>query len=590
MKRFSSVLMCLLLAGGLLLAACTSAPAPTGTPASVPATGTSSPAATALSATLTSQIDAVFAPWDRPDSPGCAIGLGREGKVEYARGYGMADLEHAVPITASTIFNAGSLSKQFTGLAVAMLIQEGKLSLDDDVRKYLPEMPDYGQPIKLSNLLYQTSGIRDEYALAGMAGVRNSDLLTVSDMLNLIYRQRGLNFTPGSEYYYSNSNYTLLAQIIERVTGQPLAKFAAERIFGPLGLAHTRFLVDPNELVPGRAYGYALAAGGGHLLDMPNHAIPGPSSLQTSVEDLIRWADNYSTGQAGGMDVVRLATTPGATSNGQSANYAFGLGTSTDNNLGLLLTHSGLDGGYASTIAIFPERRVAVALLCNLGTIDTQALLTQAATIYLAGGKASPATSAPAPAPTPTVVAEPVITLPPEDLAALAGPVANPADGQFRRLFVEGGKLKIEEQPGLEFAPVAADRLQVYQDGQLIPAELRIVTEAGATRRLDLMVAGALDSTWSAYPVLPSGGSDYTGTYYSPELDTVYRLSMERGVLTLDSRVWPHTALLPQGGGHFVAALGLPQVLADFTTDGAGRVTGFTFSLDRARGVRFEKQ
>src|SRR5512136_828196 len=208
MKGFSSVLMCVLLAGGILLAGCTSAPAPTGTPAPIPGVGTTNPAATALSATLTSQIDAVFAPWDRTDSPGCAIGLGREGKVEYARGYGMADLEHAIPITASTIFNAGSLSKQFTGLAMAMLIQEGKLSLDDDVHKYLPEMPDYGQPIKISNLLYQTSGVRDEYTLAAMAGARAGDLLTESDMLNLIYRQRGLNFTPGSEYYYSNSNYT----------------------------------------------------------------------------------------------------------------------------------------------------------------------------------------------------------------------------------------------------------------------------------------------------------------------------------------------------------------------------------------------
>src|SRR5512133_1600624 len=310
MKGFSSVLMCVVLAGGILLAGCMPAAAPTGAPAPIPGVGTPNPAspapaaampttsstATALPAALAGQIDALFAPWDRPDSPGCAVALGREGNVEYARGYGMADLEHAIPITASTIFNAGSLSKQFTGLAMAMLIQDGKLSLDDDLRKYVPATPDYGHPIQISNLLYQTSGVRDEYALAAMAGVRDGDLLTVSDMLSLIYRQQALNFTPGSMYYYSNSNYTLLALIIERVAGQPLPKFAAERIFGPLGLAHTHFPVDPNGLVPGRAYGYASAAGGGYLLDMPNHAIPGPSSIHTTVEDLIRWADNYSTG------------------------------------------------------------------------------------------------------------------------------------------------------------------------------------------------------------------------------------------------------------------------------------------------------
>ncbi|MEO7962309.1 MAG: serine hydrolase domain-containing protein, partial [Gemmatimonadaceae bacterium] len=209
--------------------------------------------AQSLTAVQRARIDSVFAPLDGTTRPGCSVGVGQSGVSLYERGYGMSDLQHGIPITPQSIFHVASVSKQFTAFAVGLLAQDGKLSLDDEVRKYITELPDYGKKITLRNLIYHTSGIRDQWELLGMAGWRYpEDLFTQGDVLDIVSRQKELNFVPGDEYLYSNSGYSLLAMIVERVSGKTLRAFADERIFKPLGMTNTHVHDDHAMIVPGR--------------------------------------------------------------------------------------------------------------------------------------------------------------------------------------------------------------------------------------------------------------------------------------------------------------------------------------------------
>lgn len=186
------------------------------------------------------RVDQLFTEWDKPTSPGCALAIMREGRVIYERGYGMADLDHDVKITPTTVFHVASMSKQFTAASVLMLAQEGKLSLDDQARKYVPELPDCGVPITLQHLLHHTSGLRDQWELLTLAGWRYSlDLITDADVLAVLSRQKTLNFLPGSRFLYSNTGFTLLAQVVKHVSGQSFRAFTSNRLFLPLGMSHT---------------------------------------------------------------------------------------------------------------------------------------------------------------------------------------------------------------------------------------------------------------------------------------------------------------------------------------------------------------
>jgi CubicO group peptidase (beta-lactamase class C family) len=239
------------------------------------------------------RLDGVFAAYDRTDSPGCALGVYRDGQVAYTRGYGMANLELGAGITPQSVFDIGSTSKQFTATSILLLARQGKLSLDDDIRKYIPELPNYGKAITIRHILTHTSGLRDYLTLWNLAGVDDADLTTDDDALALIVRQRELNFAPGEQWLYSNSGFFLASIIVKRVSGQSLAQFAAEHIFKPLGMAHTRYNDDHMAIIPNRATGYAPRRGGGFATDMSNFEQTGDGGVQTSVEDLLRWDENF---------------------------------------------------------------------------------------------------------------------------------------------------------------------------------------------------------------------------------------------------------------------------------------------------------
>ncbi len=350
------------LAAALLLAAATLLVATGVVPLARPPQG--SPAATE------SRIDAIFAPWAGADGPGCAVSVMEGGDIVLARGYGAANLEYGIPITPESVFHVASVSKQFTALAVALLADEGRLTWDDDIRRYVPELPDFGVPITLRHLAQHTSGIRDQWSLLQMAGWRwGGDVITQGDVLDLLTRQTALHFRPGTEHLYSNSGYTLLAVAVERVSGQSLRAFTDERIFGPLGMTRTTFRDDHTLLVRDRAYAYEADGAGDYRLSIPDFAVVGASSLFTTVEDLARWNRNFRSGEVGGRDAVRRIQETTTLASGAQVSYAYGLVHGTHRGR-RTVGHGGTDAGYRGEFLRFPEEDLAVAVLCNVRTTD----------------------------------------------------------------------------------------------------------------------------------------------------------------------------------------------------------------------------
>jgi len=329
------------------------------------------------------QVDAVFADLAKPGSPGCALAVARGGKIVYAKGYGLANIEENVPITPQTVFDIGSTSKQFTAASILLLEKQGKLSIDDDVRKYIPELPDYGKKIRILHLLNHTSGLRDYLTLFELAGVNIDNVTTDEDALNLIVRQKALNFNPGSEWLYSNTGFFLLSIIVKRVSGKTLREFAAENIFSPLQMSATTYRDEHTQLVPNRALAYdPKEKSSGFSLDVSYFEQTGDGAVHTSVSDLLKWDENFYTAQIGGKDFLLELQQPGKLNSGKELDYAKGL--SVDKYRGLrTVRHGGSWGGYRAELLRFPDQHFSVVCLCNLGTARPSRRANQVAEVFL---------------------------------------------------------------------------------------------------------------------------------------------------------------------------------------------------------------
>jgi CubicO group peptidase (beta-lactamase class C family) len=334
------------------------------------------------------RIDAIFATWNTKTSPGCALGVFRDGAMAYSNGYGMASLEHDAPITPESVFYAGSVSKQFTAMTAALAIQQGKLSYDDPIRKYLPELPPYADAIKVRHLIHHTSGLRDYNTLLSIAGRRDEDAWDNRIVLQMTAKQTQLNFTPGDEYLYSNTGYTLLATIVGRATGTPFAAFADTNVFKPLGLGVTHYHVDARRLVRQRALGYAQRDGQ-WTLDTPINERAGAGGIYTNIPDLLKWDENFYTGRVGGPDLLKTVQTQGTLNDGKTLAYAWGLQIGAYRGLPIV-EHGGSLGGYRAHLLRFPSQHASVALLCNSSTIAPTGLARRVADVVLGDRFTSP--------------------------------------------------------------------------------------------------------------------------------------------------------------------------------------------------------
>jgi CubicO group peptidase (beta-lactamase class C family) len=312
-------------------------------------------------------VDKILERYTRPGSPGCALAVMKDGKIVYRQRYGLANIEQQVPNLPTTLFNIGSMAKQFTAFAIALLAIEGKLSLGDDICQYLPEMHDFGPAVTLRHLIHHTSGMRDSFPeLLALAEWRDTDATTTADVFRLLKAQRELNFRPGDEYLYANSNYVLLAKICERVSDQPFADFCQARIFEPLGMSHSVVNDSYFKLIPGRAWSYYEDAGLWFNAPLTNSVV-GPTNICTTVEDLAHWDENFYTGRVGGQAVIDQVHQAGRLNDGTVLNYAFGLevGPAHQHRGWQVVEHGGNQAGYSSWMIRFPELHLSVVVLFN---------------------------------------------------------------------------------------------------------------------------------------------------------------------------------------------------------------------------------
>jgi len=333
-------------------------------------------------ADIAPSVDALFAEWDRPDSPGCTVAVIRDGRTIYQKGFGMANLEYGIPNSPNTIYHVASISKQFTAFAVQLLAADGKISLDDDVRKFVPELHDNGCSMTLRHLIHHTSGLRDQWNLLGLAGWRSGDVITEEDILRVTWRQMELNFETGSEFCYSNTGYTLLGLIVKRVSGASLRLFCQERIFGPLGMTSTHFHDDNTEIVKDRAYSYSRNPSGTFQSFPLQYANVGATSLFTTLEDMALWDRNFDSPKVGDTALLAEMHKGGVLNNGVELDYASGLINGRYRGL-RTVGHDGADAGFRTAYRRFPDQRVAVMVFANLSSFEPNLLVQRVADLFL---------------------------------------------------------------------------------------------------------------------------------------------------------------------------------------------------------------
>ena len=335
-----------------------------------------------LADSLTKKVDSIFAEYDKTNSPGCALAILKDGKIIYKRGYGMSNMEYNIAISPSSIFHVASVSKQFAAAAIIRLSLEGKLSLNDDIRKYIPEVPDFGHIITFNHLLHHTSGLRDQWDLQGLAGWRDDDLITEKDIMEMLARQKALNFLPGDEYTYCNTGYTLLGIAVKTITGVSLRDYADTVFFKPLGMTSTHFHSDHSEITPNRTSAYQKDEKGIWKISIPVFDAYGATSLFTTVEDLAKWDENFYTKQIGGNNFMNVMQLTGFLNDNIPQTYASGLVIQTYNGY-KTVEHGGADAGYRSYFLRFPDEHFSVILLATLANINTRSLSTKVADVFL---------------------------------------------------------------------------------------------------------------------------------------------------------------------------------------------------------------
>lgn len=549
-------------------------------------------AAQTLAPDMAKQVDKVFAKWDRPDSPGCALGVYRDGQIVYKRGYGMEDLNEDAHITPETVFHVASMSKQFTAASIALLGQQGKLSLDDDVRNYIPELPDFGQKITIRNLVHHTSGLRDQWALLGLAGWRYSrDLITDEDVMSVVTRQKELNFKPGERHVYSNTGYTLMGLIVKRVSGMSLREFTTKNIFEPLGMTHTHFRDDHAEILKHNAVGYEQEPGKPFEISITNFDTVGATSLHTTVEDLQRWDENFYHPKVGGQGFVQQMLERGKLNNGEQLDYAFGLAVGKYKGLPTV-DHGGADAGYRSDMTRFPEQHFSAAVLCNSADTDPSTLAREVADVVLAPEiKATQAATSAEEAVASNAGAA-SMALTPVQMAGFTGMFWNREDDAFVKFFVSDGKLQGDSGDGepLVLKAFAESRFHIADRPWGDQVEIHFIAPSGdKPRRMEESFGGGKPNVFEAAEAFsPSTAelAEYVGAYVSEEIDPVYRIKLDGEKLSLVRLKHKPDTLQPAVRDVFTGQIGTVR----FTRDAANkRVSGFVLNAGRIQNFHFVK-
>lgn len=510
-----------------------------------------------------SKIEKIFSRY-KPDKPGTELAISRNGKIIFSKAWGMADLEHNVPLTTESITEAGSVSKQFTAAAILLLEQQGKLSLDDDVRKYVPELKDYGTTITLRHMMQHKSGLKDWGAIAGIAGwPRSTKTYNNNDALYIISNQKTLNHKPGDEYLYSNSNYNLFAIIVERVSGMSLAEFTRKNIFEPAGMKHTSWRDDYRRIVRNRAIAYSRS-GSGHQTNMPNEYVYGNGGLLTTAEDLVTWCNYYLNGKLGNPSLLNKQIATTAFNNGVMHRYAAGLFVGTY--LGWNYhSHDGATAGYRSNLDVFPELGLSIAWLSNTSEFDSDTLNVADAIAEL---------FVPVNVPDPPQAQPRATTISLEKLKGYAGWYRNSRTGGGVKLSVQNDKLYVSQ--GGQLTPVSDD---IFASGNnrivMRPKGLLFITSTRDTTYYTSVEEAKLDER---------AMSEYTGEYYSEEAEAKLHVLVKNGKLFIQQKPKTELPISPTYKDGFESPAGIIYFERE-----DGKISSFKVSVGRARNVEFKK-
>ena len=501
-------------------------------------------------------VDRVFKAYG-PGTPGCALGVFHGGAIAYARGYGMADLERGARITPDSLFDIGSVSKQFSAAAILLLADRGKLSLNDDVRRFIPEMPRYGAPITLNELMWHTSGLRDYTDLLELQGYGLEQRTTDDEALAAIVRQQGLDFPSGTQYEYSNTNYFLLSVIVKRVTGKTLAQFVAANVFTPLHMARTMYRTQYAMLIPNRAMGYAPDSGGRFRNSMSNWEQTGDGGVQLSVNDAFRWDRNFYDPVVGGPGLIAQMQAPGHLSNGKPLHYARGLFVGSYRGL-RTVEHDGAWIGYRAAFERYPSARTSVVVLCNSDDAHPSSLARDVADIvlqpYLKAGAARALAGA---------GAHPISS------RYLIGSYFDSAGGDVYTIASKSSGIVL--QLGGTAYPLRPVSRTAFQIGS---TTVRFsIGKNGFAQALSLQAAGESTPAQRFTPWKPQAAelAGATGDYTSADLGVTWHFNAAGSTLALQP-----SRNLPDG-----AAGALTPLMRDTFSDGGG---GFTIRLDRSAG------
>lgn len=524
-------------------------------------------------------MDTVFERWDSPSTPGCALGVFRAGETLYARGYGMANLEYDIPNAPDSVFRIASTSKQFTALAMVLLEQQGKLSLDDDIRAFFPELPDYGAPVTVRQLIHHTSGIRDYLTLAWLADW--PEQFSVDDALAMILRQQNLNFPPGSNHLYSNSGYFLMSQIVERVAGQSLQAFAEQHVFGPLGMGDTHFHDDHTHVVPRRADGYAMGEDGAYHISMTILDMVGDGGVYTTIEDFARWNANFADNRlGGGQALIETLETPGQLNDGTLLDYAIGLGVGTFSGT-REISHGGAFVGYRAGFNRYPDHQLGVAVFCNDADSNPTQLARFVAALWLPAPGADEAEL-------PAQAEAAAVDVPADALQRLVGEYLQPDDMMLRSIVLEDGVLFYDRGNGNRSAlvPLGPSRFQMAD----VPITVTVAfSPAGqAPEQMTVSVEGDEPLTLERFQRATPSREELLripGAYYSEELDHTQVLTAKDGQLLAQRRNGVKV-LEPLSDTLFVDDDGIAIELhrAD-----DGTVTGFAVQAGRVRDLVYRR-
>ena len=531
------------------------------------ASGASAQPATADS-TREAQVERLFARWNSTDLPGCTLAVARGDAEILSRAYGMADLEHSIALRPDTIIEAGSVSKQFTAATVLLLVQQGKISLDDPVRKYIPELPAYGEAITVRHLLTHASGLRDWGFVEAIAGwPRTSRVYTHDHVLDNVARQRALNYAAGAEFSYTNTGYNLAAILVSRVTGKSFAEYSREAVFAPIGMTRTSWRDDFTRIVHDRAIGYTVN-GANVTMNMPFENVHGNGGLLTTVGDLLRWNRNIVHARLGGKAFVTMQQTQGRLTSGDGIEYALG---------GLYITqwkgvpevsHSGGTAGYRAWLAHYPGQDLSVAVLCNAGDAPAWTLGRQVADIYLGLPAAN------APVTVPATAAE---------LEQVQGLYRNRRTSEALGIDLDDGKLRVAGLGVL--TPIAADTYQVGTSS----IRVNVVRDgSGQVRGVRSVVSGETNEFDRVARGTPSAAdmAAYAGTYTSDEAEVTLVVAVDAGRLVIRRRPNTTIPLEPTYVDGFSGSIGHIR----FLRDAAGTVTHLSIGNPRVWDIRFPKR